>query len=977
MPELSIIIPARNECYLARTLLSTLSAIRGNSEIIVVLDGYIPDEPLPDDSRLRVVHNQTPRGQRPCTNEAARISDAKYILKTDAHVMFADGFDVDLIAACNDQTTVLPRMYTLHAHDMVCQACGTRHDNYNETLPCPRCNHDVMIKDVIWQPKYRKKTDHMWFRAPDADYHPMRVQYWDAKASREFPDAYREYKKWRKRQPPIADTMAGIGCAWLMQRKRYWDLGGLDEGHGHWGQMGVEIACKSWLSGGRQVVNTNTWVAHFFRCGDNSPCPWPMKEKDCEAARTYSIALWTGGQWPQQKRPLSWLADKFPFVPTWQNQQKKRNHAITTAVPHETASDISVLIPARNEVYLQQTIDDLCKHLTTDYEILVGLDGYDPDPPLKSHPRVRLIRTKKIGMRPMINHLARLARGKYLMRMDAHCAVAKGIDAEMIITCEREGHVTVVAQRYELNVKKWKRRNETDVPYRYLSYPTNNEQGLRSLPWPEYATGREHIDIDETMTCSGSSWTCLRDTFVNVWGGFDESHGTFGQEGCEIACMTWLSGGRFLVNKRTWYAHWNRGKSPYAMGLKQKPKSIGRSHDLWLGDQWPLAKYSFQWLVDKFHPPGWPTPEPESPLPAIRMGALYKGWRCSIDKLWAKRHVIADPGKRHRLDLFWPAFRNFAEGVLNQAPNETGYRQYLMTHLSRRPVLNPDIKQKAKINKSIKSSADLALDIRENGLRGPLEFYVDKDRLILWKGYRRLVILACLGSKERIPCRVFKDRQAAGVFSPQANLTRVEQPGNMVHALGADQFAALGHDATDKYWVHGYTRYYDQHLYPIRNRIKQVMEIGLLRGASLALWRRVFPRAQLYGVDIHPTKWKKYAGNFNHTQILIGDETDQVFMKGLHRHGPYDLIIDDASHDPRIQLQTFQWMWPTVRQYGYYVIEDTYRSFDDSGRGRCVPDDLPTALHRSRDVLSIHWHYNIVFIQKAAKDTNLGRCVNP
>jgi len=41
------------------------------------------------------------------------------------------------------------------------------------------------------------------------------------------------------------------------------ELEGLDERHGFWGQFGTEISCKSWLSGGRQVVNKKTWFAIF------------------------------------------------------------------------------------------------------------------------------------------------------------------------------------------------------------------------------------------------------------------------------------------------------------------------------------------------------------------------------------------------------------------------------------------------------------------------------------------------------------------------------------------------------------------------------------------------------------------------------------------------------------------------------------------------------------------------------------------
>jgi glycosyltransferase involved in cell wall biosynthesis len=40
MPDLSILIPARNEMFLERTVLDLLANMEGHTEIIVVLDGH-------------------------------------------------------------------------------------------------------------------------------------------------------------------------------------------------------------------------------------------------------------------------------------------------------------------------------------------------------------------------------------------------------------------------------------------------------------------------------------------------------------------------------------------------------------------------------------------------------------------------------------------------------------------------------------------------------------------------------------------------------------------------------------------------------------------------------------------------------------------------------------------------------------------------------------------------------------------------
>ena len=65
---------------------------------------------------------------------------------------------------------------------------------------------------------------------------------------------------------------------------------------------------------------------------------------------------------------------------------------------------ISVIIPARNEPYLQQTIDDLFKKASGEIEVTAILDGYWPQPILRDDKRLRLIHYYPArGMRNAIN----------------------------------------------------------------------------------------------------------------------------------------------------------------------------------------------------------------------------------------------------------------------------------------------------------------------------------------------------------------------------------------------------------------------------------------------------------------------------------------------------------------------------------------------------------------------------------------------
>ena len=55
---------------------------------------------------------------------------------------------------------------------------------------------------------------------------------------------------------------------------------------------------------------------------------------------------------------------------------------------------------------------------------------------------------------------------------------------------------------------------------------------------------------------------------------------------------------------------------------------------------------------------------------------------------------------------------------------------------------------------------------------------------------------------------------------------------------------------TDKSTVlHHYLNFYERFLSPIRSDVKKVLEIGVLFGQSVKMWRDYFPNAQIVGFD--------------------------------------------------------------------------------------------------------------------------------
>ena len=106
-----------------------------------------------------------------------------------------------------------------------------------------------------------------------------------------------------------------MGPGWFLSADQFWKQGGCDEGHGSWGQQGVEVALKAWLSGNALMVNKLTWFAHWFR-GDEG-FPYPISGREVDAARHYSRDLWLNNKWPGQVRDLRWLINKFN-PPGWE-----------------------------------------------------------------------------------------------------------------------------------------------------------------------------------------------------------------------------------------------------------------------------------------------------------------------------------------------------------------------------------------------------------------------------------------------------------------------------------------------------------------------------------------------------------------------------------------------------------------------------------------------------------------------------------
>ncbi len=115
-----------------------------------------------------------------------------------------------------------------------------------------------------------------------------------------------------------------------------------------------------------------------------------------------------------------------------------------------------------------------------------------------------------------------------------------------------------------------------------------------------------------------------------------------------------------------------------------------------------------------------------------------------------------------------------------------------------------------------------------------------------------------------------------------------------------------------------YLATYERYFAPIRHTAKRVLEIGVNDGSSLLMWRDYFTEAHIYGID----KKKSF---FIEDRITTfqGDQMDGEALREMAaKNGPFDVVIDDASHLGAETACCFRSLIDYVVPGGLYIIED-------------------------------------------------------
>jgi hypothetical protein len=119
---------------------------------------------------------------------------------------------------------------------------------------------------------------------------------------------------------------------------------------------------------------------------------------------------------------------------------------------------------------------------------------------------------------------------------------------------------------------------------------------------------------------------------------------------------------------------------------------------------------------------------------------------------------------------------------------------------------------------------------------------------------------------------------------------------------------------------HFYTLRYHELLSSIREQAQRVLEVGIERGASLKMWRDYFPNAVIHGVDI--ADCREALDGEPRIAVHIGDVGSPVVRASLIAAGPFDVVIDDGSHELVHMRDTCLSLYPVTRWL--YIIEDVH-----------------------------------------------------
>jgi glycosyltransferase involved in cell wall biosynthesis len=271
MSKVSVIIPSRDEAWLTKTIDDLLIKAGGEIEIIAIVDGptsYKLHEPHP---QLKLVQFDSPMGMRHGINTGANLATGKYLMKLDSHCTMTENFDLILQKDCDEDWVVISRR--------------------GELSP------EWIIDDPT-------VADYFYMSSP-----------WTS------PSGYFRMSRWitrdRQRKDFLLDeTLTFSGSNWFMTKDHFFNRIRMmdEERFGQWSGEPEEISCKTWLGGGKVMLNKE--VTHNHLRKEKIGRPYDIAWATALIGLREGTRYWSSNEWPHRIHDFDWLIDRFWPLPS-------------------------------------------------------------------------------------------------------------------------------------------------------------------------------------------------------------------------------------------------------------------------------------------------------------------------------------------------------------------------------------------------------------------------------------------------------------------------------------------------------------------------------------------------------------------------------------------------------------------------------------------------------------------------------------
>ena len=205
----SVIISAKNEKHINKTINSLIKNATGDIEILVGLDGYKAD--IIENDIVTVLYHSKHIGRRKVSNQLVKLSTGKYLFEIDSHCAVSYGWDTKLKCVCDDNTIVGCSINSLNEE--------TWEGNDDRWVG------GKVIDTIKWE----------WDKIND------------------------------QKVEKVEEVESFNTCGWMIRRDYFDLLNGHDEELGEWGWENVEWTLKNKKSSGKIIVRTDVVVSHLFR----------------------------------------------------------------------------------------------------------------------------------------------------------------------------------------------------------------------------------------------------------------------------------------------------------------------------------------------------------------------------------------------------------------------------------------------------------------------------------------------------------------------------------------------------------------------------------------------------------------------------------------------------------------------------------------------------------------------------------------